>query len=191
MSKRKATSDLEGHTLKKHNNSQNYVYYSAVNKHNNKLQIKTINPTKVGKRPIYKFFIDYDGNYFPLRCMLDLGSTSFVISPEATKAFRIPVVKRNVPTRTSDVGGKRINTEGLYTVPLGLSFGNHRTYDAEDHAFEVMKTSSQYDALIPAWYLDKHRAEGTTAGHLHFPHCKESCFGHDKLRPEYEISYDK
>jgi len=123
--------------------------------------------------------------------MLDLGSTSFVISPEATKAFKIPVVKRNLPVKTSDVGGSRIKTEGLYTVPLGLSFGNHRTFDEKDHAFEVMKTSSQYDALIPAWYLEKHKAEGTTAGHLHFPCCNDSCFGHQKMRPDYEISYDK
>jgi hypothetical protein len=54
-----------------------------------------------------------------------------------------------------------------------------------------MDTSSKYDALIPAWYLAKHKAEGTTTGHLHFPYCDQSCFGHEKLRPDYEISYDK
>jgi hypothetical protein len=54
-----------------------------------------------------------------------------------------------------------------------------------------MKTSSEYDALIPAWYLEKHKAEGTTAGQLHVPFCKKTCFGYSKLRPDYEISYDK
>jgi hypothetical protein len=63
------------------------------------------------------FFIDFDGKYFPLRCMLDLGSTSFVISPEAAKAFRVPVVTRTIPARASDVGGKWIITEGLFTIP--------------------------------------------------------------------------
>jgi hypothetical protein len=53
-----------------------------------------------------------------------------------------------------------------------------------------MKNSSKYEALIPAWYLKKHRAEGTTS-QLHFPHCEDSCFGHDKIRPDYEISYDR
>jgi len=54
-----------------------------------------------------------------------------------------------------------------------------------------MEPSSQYGAVIPAWYLEKNKAEGTTAAHLHFPFCGESCFGHDKLRPDYKISYDK
>jgi hypothetical protein len=165
MSKRKATQERSSSTTKKLNTSNDYVFYSPVNKHNGKPTIKKISPTKIGKRPIYKFSTDFDGNYFPLRCMLDLGSTSFVISPEAAKAFKIPVVKRNIPTRTSDVGGIKFKTEGLYTIPLGLSFGNHRTFDEKDHAFEVMNTSSQYDALILAWYLEKHKAECTTAGH--------------------------
>jgi len=84
--------------------------------------------------------------------MLDLGSTSFVISPNAAKAFKIPVVKRTKRLISQDVTGREIITEGLYTVPLGLYFGNHRSYDEEDHAVEVMKTSSDYDCLIPAWY---------------------------------------
>jgi hypothetical protein len=100
-----------------------------------------------------------------------LGSTVFIISREATKAFRISVVQRSIPQLSSDVGGKSILTEGLYTVPLGLSFGSYRTYDVKNHSFEVMKTLSKYDAVIPVWYLEKYPAEGTTAEQLHFPHC--------------------
>jgi hypothetical protein len=79
----------------------------------------------------------------------------------------------------------------LFTIPLGLSFGNHRSYDEEDHAFEVMDTCSDHDFLIPAWYLEKHKARGTTTLHLHFPHCGNHCYGHDKIHPEYSITYDK
>jgi len=103
--------------------------------------------------------------------MLGLGSTSLVISPEAAKAYRIPVVKRVIPAMASDVGGRDIITEGLFKVPLGLSFGNHRTLDEKDHAFEVMVTSSAYDALISVWYLHKHKARGITEVRLHFPLC--------------------
>jgi hypothetical protein len=39
--------------------------------------------------------------------------------------------------------------------------------------------------------LEKHRAEGTTVGQLHFPHCEESCFRHNQIRPDYEITYHK
>jgi hypothetical protein len=84
--------------------------------------------------------------------MLDNGSTSFVISPEAAKAFAIQVVKRQQPIRTGDPSGKDMETENMFTIPLGVSFGNHRSYNEEDHAFEVMKTAGDYDALIPAWY---------------------------------------
>jgi len=84
-----------------------------------------MSPTKIGKRPIHTFFVEYDNRYYPLRCMFDLGSTSFVISPNAAKAFKIPVVKRTKKIRSNDVTAREIITEGLYTVPLGLSFGNH------------------------------------------------------------------
>jgi len=61
--------------------------------------------------------------------MLDLGNTSIAISPQAVKAFQIPVVRRIMKFRSEDVTGGEITTDGLYTVPLELSFGNHRTYD--------------------------------------------------------------
>jgi hypothetical protein len=76
-------------------------------------------------------------------------------------------------------------------VPLGISFGNHRSYDEEDHAFEVIKTSGDYDALIPAWYLEKHKARGATTSHHYFPHCQPDCYNYGKIPSEYSITYDK
>lgn len=72
---------------------------------------------KIGKRPIYKFCIDIDGNDSPIRCELDQGRTWFVISPGAAKATPILVVSRTIPGRDSDVAGRRLPTEGLFTVP--------------------------------------------------------------------------
>jgi len=187
MLKRKATSQLD-HQVKCNNTSNDFVYYLPSRKTQ---KITKVSPTKIGKRPIYKFFVNYDGKYYPLRCILDLGSTSFVISPNAAKAFKIPMVKRTNKVRSNNVMGREIPTEGLHTVPLGLSFRNHRTYDEKDHAFEVMKTSSDYDCLIPAWDLEKHKASGTTTSHLHFPHCGPQCFGHGKIHPEYSVTYDR
>ena len=136
-------------------------------------------------------FIDYDGKYFALRCLLDLGSTSFVISPEGATAFSIPAVKRLRPIKSGDVAGTNLQTKKLFRVPLGESFGNHRSYDEEDHASEVVNTSTDYNALIPAWYLEKQKARGTTSSHLHFPHCQAACCNHGKVHPEYSITYDK
>jgi len=146
---------------------------------------------KIGKRPIYQFFSDYDGKYFTLRYMLDLGSTSFVISPEVAKAFAIPVVKRPKPIKSGDVSATNLKTKNLVTVPLGILFGNHQSYNENDYAFEVIITSGDYDALIPAWYLEKHKARGTTTSHLHFPHCQSESYNHGKIHPEYSITYDK
>jgi len=74
---------------------------------------------------------------------------------------------------------------------LGLSFGNHQTFDEEDHAFEVMETFQDYHCLIPAWYFEKHKTRGTMTSHIHFPHCGSQCYRHEQIHPEYSINYDK
>jgi len=89
MSKRKATESLD-HMVKKSNTSDNFVFYQS---YRTDKEIKKVSSTTIGKRPIYRFFLDFDNQYFPLLCMLVLGRTSFVISPEAAKDFKIPVVK--------------------------------------------------------------------------------------------------
>jgi len=187
MSKRKADEEIAPSINTKPNTSTDYVYHMAARKG---AKVYKVSPTKIGILPIYKFFIDFDGKYFPLRCMLDLGSTSFVILPEAAKAFQVTVVKRVLPARASDIGGTKITTDGLFTIPFGLSFGNHRTLDKKDHPFDVMKISSACDALIPARYLNKYRAQGIMEGRLHFPLCSESFSGHGKIHPEYSITYN-
>jgi len=67
--------------------------------------------TKIGKKPVSQFFLDFDNNYFPLCCMLNLGITSFVISPEAAKEFQIPVVKRTKRVKTADITSGDITTK--------------------------------------------------------------------------------
>jgi len=186
MSKRKASEPL-GRQSKKLNTSTDFVYYQPA-LHS---KIRIVLSTKVGKRPLYRFFIGHDGKYFPLRCKLDLGSTSFVISPDAAKAFSIPVIQRPKPIKSGDVLEISLKTENLFTIPLGILFGNNWSYNEEDDAFEAIKTSGDYNALIPAWYLEKHKARGTTKSHLHFPHCQSECYNHGKIHPEYSISYDK
>jgi hypothetical protein len=100
MAKRKATEPLERYP-KKINTSTNFVCDQPARN----TKIPKVSATKVRKRPIYRFFIDYEGKYFSLCCMLHLGSTSFVISPEDAKAFSIPVVRRCQPVNTGDVSG--------------------------------------------------------------------------------------
>jgi hypothetical protein len=118
--------------------------------------------------------------------MLDLGSTFFTISPECAKVFNIPSVRRKHAIGTKDFGGNKVSLPGMYTIPLGLALGNHRSLET----FEVVKMQKEYDVLIPAWYLEQHKVQGTMYGHLHFTECGNKCYGHRKRHPEWTITYD-
>jgi hypothetical protein len=123
--------------------------------------------------------------------MLDVGITSLVISPEAAKALSIPVIRRPWPIKSGDVSGNTLQTENLFTVPLGISFGNYSSYDEEHDAFQGMKTSGDYDPLIPVLYLEKHKARRTKTSHLHFPPCQSDWYNFGKIHPEYAVTDDK
>jgi hypothetical protein len=62
----------------------------------------------------------------------------------------------------------------MYTILLGSAFGNHRSLET----FEVVKMQMDYNVLIPAWYLEQHKAQGTTYGHLHFTEYGNKYYGH-------------
>jgi len=123
--------------------------------------------------------------------MLDLGSISFVISPEATIAFFITVVTRAKPKRSKDVSESNLKTEELNAVSFAVSFGNHHSSEEKDHAFEVINTSKDYDAMILTWYVEKHKAAGTMTSHLHFTHCPSECLSYGKIHQEQSITYYK
>jgi hypothetical protein len=145
--------------------SDDFVYYEVMKLH-------IIPSTRIGKRPIYKFFIDYDdgtgtSRQFPVWAILDLGSTSFTISPECAKVFKMPLVQRKHAIRAKEFRGNKVSLPGMYTIWWGLAFGYHRSLEM----FKVVKMQNDYDVLIPAWYLEQHIAQGTTYGHLHFTEC--------------------
>lgn len=39
--------------------------------------------------------------------------------------------------------------------------------------------------------MNKHKARATTASHLYFLHCSNSCYGHGNIHPEYSVSHDR
>jgi len=79
----------------------------------------------------------------------------------------------------------------LFIIRFGVSFGYHRSYDENYLAFEVVKPTGDYDALIPTWYSENHLARELTTSHLHFLHCGQQCDGHGKIHTEFFITYDK
>jgi len=112
-------------------------------------------------------------------------------SPDAAKAFWNAVVQKVIPGKASDVGGRRIPTQILFMVPLGWFIGNRRTFNENNQFSEIMKTTCYYDALIVAWYLNQHQAQGITTGHLYFPNCSSKSFSHGLHHPAYVITYDE
>jgi hypothetical protein len=81
---------MEGNTHKQQNKSDEFVFYKIKKLHK-------IPKTRLGNCPIYIFFVDYNdekGNTqrFPVCTMLDLGSTSCIISPQYPKVLKIPWV---------------------------------------------------------------------------------------------------
>jgi len=68
------------------------------------------------------------------------------------KLRMILVARRPKRVKSADVTGRDIIPEGLFMIPLGISFRYHCSYNEDDHSFEVLKTSSDYNCLIPAWY---------------------------------------
>jgi hypothetical protein len=61
MLNHKATEKLAPSILKKPDLSKDFVHHIAPRK---EAKVYKIAPTKIGKLPIYKFFIDFDGKYF-------------------------------------------------------------------------------------------------------------------------------
>jgi hypothetical protein len=137
MSKRKGFEPLVRNS-KRPNISTDCIFFHTISKDK---KIHQVAAMKIGKKPIYRSFVDYNNQYYPVRCIPNLGFTSFVISSEATIAFQIPVTQWEQKIQTKHDTGREITTKRPFTVPLGVSFGNHQSYIEEDHVHKVVKTS--------------------------------------------------
>jgi hypothetical protein len=61
--------------------------------------------------------------------------------------------------------------------------------DDKDHAFEIIITSTTYNAPLAACYLEKHKVQEITMEHLNFPYCSQKCFDHVAHHLKYIIIY--
>jgi len=104
--------------------------------------------------------------------------------------LRIPVPNRKCEAVASVFEGTKMRMDGLYTIPLEVSFGNHRFYDITDHVFKVIKLSYNDNVQIPAQYVPHHNPEETHTWHWWFPQCVNDFIGHGNLYPQYKIQSD-
>jgi hypothetical protein len=144
-----------------------------------------------GDRPVYRFFLiwkDAKGvtREVPARCLLDWGSTTFVISKRLVTALDIPTATREDALESYDAAGRRFDDDGkTRTYPLRFAFGNH----CSDEVFEVMTMGEGMEIIVPYWWMQKHHASGVYDGTLRFNDCPSSCF--HSLSPGWSITYDR
>lgn len=167
--------------------SNDYVFYNSNLKN---CMTHKLSPKIIETRHIYEVVIHFHGKQFPIHCILDLGRTSYELSHEPTKPYRVPVVKSNLLTGVSNIQEQKILMKLLITIPLEVSFWVHTAVHIKDHAFDLMNTSKGYNTLIPARYLENHLAEWISTAELHFPDSGNEYFGHDELHPAYSIEQD-
>ena len=144
-----------------------------------------------GTRPIVQFCLSWEEEKsLPVRCLLDTGSTSFLISDVFVEMFCVPKVKRDVPVPIFDFEGKLVKGAGhAFTHPLLFSYDDHWAKET----FEVAPMEDSHDIIVPYWWLAKHQPEGifnNRSKHLKFssPACVERCT--KTACQQFTITYD-
>ena len=88
------------------------------------------------------------------RVLLDTGSTVPLLSQSFTANKRITTAERPKARPVQDYAGQEVKGAGQsYTAPLVFQ---HRHYFSRI-SFEVAPLASDYDAILPRWWLAKHK----------------------------------
>ena len=89
-----------------------------------------------------------------LRILLDTCSTVPILSRKFTQDKQIPVAERPTIRPIQDYAGQEVEEAGqFYTAPLILQHRHHFSRVS----FEVAPLASDYDAILPRWWLAKHK----------------------------------
>jgi len=153
---------------------QDYVFYTATKKTS---KIQQFLPPMVWKQPLCMLFGDFNCLQCPIRCMLDLESTTFVISQNFTKAFHITA-------GALVIRGWKIISVRIHTLSLALYRRNYWSHIMYCHLIDIITRSNDYTASLPGWYCNIFRATETATRHLHIPHCRNECFWHARIHWE-------
>jgi len=143
MTKWKASEPLLSYR-KKLNSSNNFVHYWPATSRN----IRIVSATQVSKRPTYRFFIDHNGLYFPLGCMLDLGTTSLIYLEKWQKPWLYPVLATIQNWRIGSGSG----LEPIWTLSTGF-YDITKPNGTEPAVFRAVPHFCIKRSLAPCKYL--------------------------------------
>ena len=121
---------------------------------------------KSGTVPVVTMIVRLGEREEITRILLDTGSTVPLLSQSCAKTKRIPVAKRPTARPIQDYAGQEVEGAGLfYTAHLILQ---HR-YHFSRVSFEVVPLASDYDAILPRWWLAKEQCiQLASTGHIMF-----------------------
>ena len=115
--------------------------------------------SKAGCVPVVKMLIHWgaDNEHSGvIRVLLDTGSTIPLLSLKWAGPLTMPIARRATPKRVEDFAGNPVPGAGEYfTYPLLVQHRHHYTRET----FEVAPMADDYDAILPSWWIRRHRPD--------------------------------
>ena len=91
-----------------------------------------------------------------VRALLDTGSTIPLQSLSMVEKHQIPIAERETKRTIQDYAGQEVpGAREFFTSPLLLQHRHHYSRVS----FEVAPIASDYDIIIPRWWLAKHKCD--------------------------------
>ena len=126
----------------------------TASKHFNVKSTESLPLPRSGPVPVVTMIVHLGEKEEVLRILLDTGSTVPLLSRKFTQDRQIPVAERPSIRPIQDYAGQEVEGAGqFYTAPLILQHRHHFSRVS----FEVAPLASDYDAILPRWWLAKHK----------------------------------
>lgn len=143
-----------------------------------------LEPPEVGKQPITEMIIRWGPGdaqkEYTIRVLLDSGATAPLLDKSWTEASEVPLVERRMPKPIEDFAGHEAPGAGRYhTTRLEIQHKKHYVPQAS----EVAPLGSDFDAILPAWWTERHKPSNMIADRIHELHrfCDPSALWHSRL----------
>ena len=110
-----------------------------------------------------------------LRILLDTGSTVPLLSQTLAQAKQIPGAQRLTIGPIQDYAGQEVEEAGRFYTALLISYHRHHFSRV---SFQVAPLASDYDAILPHWWLAKHKCDLLVSnGRIKFTsaNCQKRC----------------
>ena len=128
----------------------------TASKHFNVKSTESLPLPRSGPVPVVTMIVHLGDKEEVLRILLDTGSTVPLLSRQFAQDKQIPVAERPSIRPIQDYAGQEVEGAGqFYTAPLVL---NHRHHFSRV-SFEVAPLASDNDAILPRWWLAKHKCD--------------------------------